>query len=330
MSRKKNQKNQTVSARRLAANRQNALKSTGPRTAEGKAKSAQNATTHGLANPLSKSHLLHSEDETQFQIIFAEYVATYRPQHRDEYDLLTEAVYAKWRQQRLWLGETGQIELSIARHESALLKELPRADEAAHLANGIAHSADLLRLYQRYNAQLHRQYLRCLAELRTLQADRLPLPDDSPNEPILGPPTPGLPSSLSTTPPAPLPPVPANQPSAVGPNSSPNPVSPNEPNAPATAPESGTCPAPESAPPATTAQVLAASRAPPNPSCQRPSHPSPSHPSASQPDTSHPRRPHPARLSPNGPTPTKIAAKACSSGTAAVSGFCASYAGRAG
>ena len=33
---------------RLAANRANALRSTGPRTAEGKARSSQNATTHGL------------------------------------------------------------------------------------------------------------------------------------------------------------------------------------------------------------------------------------------------------------------------------------------
>ncbi len=252
MSRKKNQarKNQNVSARRLEANRQNALKSTGPRTPEGKAKSAQNATTHGLSNPLSKSHLLHSEDETQFQTVFAEYVATYRPQHRDEYDLLTEAVYAKWRQQRLWLGETGQIELSIARHESALLKELPRADEAAHLANGIAHSADLLRLYQRYNAQLHRQYLRCLAELRSLQADRLPLPDDSPNEPILVPPPSSLTSPQSTAP---------------TPGSAPTAVSPNEPNVPATAPESGTCPAENHLEP-TAAPVLAA----PNPDASNP------------------------------------------------------------
>ena len=42
------QENPTVSARKLEANRQNAQKSTGPRTEEGKAKSAQNAYKHGF------------------------------------------------------------------------------------------------------------------------------------------------------------------------------------------------------------------------------------------------------------------------------------------
>jgi hypothetical protein len=186
------------SQRRIEANRRNAQKSTGPRTEEGKARASQNAVTHGLSafgtNPLSSGCFLHTEDETRFGNLLGEYLATYQPRHRDEYDLLTEAVYAKWRQQRIWLAETAQLEIAIARNEANLQSELPAADEGAHLANAVAHSENTMRLYLRYGAQLHRQYLRCLKELRDLQDARRREPDP-PNEP----------TSPAAEPPPPLP-----------------------------------------------------------------------------------------------------------------------------
>ena len=186
-----------TSQKRVEANRRNAQNSTGPRTAPGKAKSAQNATTHGLSrlhvNPLAPGCFLKIEDENQFRILLDEYVTTYNPQHRDELDLLTEGVYAKWRQQRLWIAETNQIEIAIAQGESELRKALPMANANAHLANGIAKSEAVLKLYLRYDAQLHRHYRNCLKDLRDLQAQRVS-PDDSPNEPI-APPKPPAPEA---------------------------------------------------------------------------------------------------------------------------------------
>ena len=164
------------SQRRLEANRANAQKSTGPRTPQGKAHSSQNATTHGLArlkmNPLAPGCFLSMEDESQFRNLLDEYVDTYNPQHRDELDLLTEAVYAKWRQQRMWLAEAAQMELAIALHERDLQKALPTTDAPAHLALGIAKSEQSLKLYLRYDAQLHRHYRNCLKHLEDLQDKR--------------------------------------------------------------------------------------------------------------------------------------------------------------
>ena len=143
-------------------------------------------------NPLAPGCFLKIEDENQFRILLDEYVATYNPQHRDELDLLTEGVYAKWRQQRLWMAETAQIEIAIAQGETELRKALPMANANAHLANGIAKSEAVLKLYLRYDAQLHRHYRNCLKDLRDLQAQRLP-PDDAPNEPPSEPITPPKP-----------------------------------------------------------------------------------------------------------------------------------------
>ena len=152
-------------------------------------------------NPLAPGTLLHTEDPSAFQALLDEYVVTYQPQHRDEYDLLTEAVYAKWRQQRLWIAETHQLEIAIAENEADLQKSLPTANIHAHLANGVAHSERVLKLYLRYDAQFRRHYRQCLNDLRDLQnnrqSSRLP-PDDLPSEPTPAPAPPNEPNSTLT------------------------------------------------------------------------------------------------------------------------------------
>ena len=199
-----------TSQTRIEANRRNAQKSTGPRTDAGKAKSATNATTHGLSsfkqNPLAPGSFLNTEDQAAFQGLLEEYVATYNPQQRDEYDLVTEAVFAKWRQQRLWIAETNQLEVAIALTEADLQKALPLANANAHLANAIAKSESVLKLYLRYDAQFRRHYRQCLNDLTGLQASRLP-PDDSPIEPN-GPVNPTTNDSADPPPTAPTQPTP--------------------------------------------------------------------------------------------------------------------------
>lgn len=171
---------------RIEANRRNAQQSTGPRTPEGKARSAANALRHGLAS-ISPHSFLAAEDRAAFERMLAGYLRTYQPQHTDEVDLLTDAVFCKWRQQRLWTVEAQTIEIAIAEHQHDLQKKLPKANIAAHVAHGFAQTAPTAQLNRRYEAQLHRQYLRNLKELRDLQAARTevePTLDELyPNEP---------------------------------------------------------------------------------------------------------------------------------------------------
>ncbi len=159
---------------RLDANRRNALHSTGPRTAAGKARSAQNALKHGLAS-LSPDNFLAIEDRAAFDQLLASYCRTYSPAHADELDLLTEAVFCKWRQQRLWTVEAQGLELAIAEHQYDLQKRFPKAGPAAHLAAAVTRTAESTQLLRRYEAQLARQYHRNLKLLRELQASRLDL-----------------------------------------------------------------------------------------------------------------------------------------------------------
>ncbi|MHC4795738.1 MAG: hypothetical protein ACYTF1_03755, partial [Planctomycetota bacterium] len=54
--------NQQISEKQLQANRQNAKKSTGPKTPEGKARSSQNALKHGL---LARQILINDDDPNE-------------------------------------------------------------------------------------------------------------------------------------------------------------------------------------------------------------------------------------------------------------------------
>ncbi len=214
---------------RLDANRRNALHSTGPRTAAGKARSAQNALKHGLAS-LSPDNFLAIEDRAAFDQLLASYCRTYSPAHADELDLLTEAVFCKWRQQRLWTVEAQGLELAIAEHQYDLQKRFPKAGPAAHLAAAVTRTAESTQLLRRYEAQLTRQYHRNLKLLRELQASRLDLEPtlDAPDleseqapEPDSPTPAPNEPNAATPQPPS-VPEAPAPEPPPAKTRNTPN------------------------------------------------------------------------------------------------------------
>ncbi len=95
-----------ASEKQVRANRRNALKSTGPKTPEGKATVSLNATRHGL---LSKEILLPVEDEDAFVELAERLRQELRPVGELEALLVDRIVAAQWRLRHLGRVETGVL-----------------------------------------------------------------------------------------------------------------------------------------------------------------------------------------------------------------------------
>src|SRR5260370_19652097 len=108
-----------VSERRIAANRANALKSTGPKSAAGKARSRRNALKHGMT---SRGDVLPPEDEVLFKERIDDWNNDARPVGNIERYLVAGAVIASVRHDRCVHNEFAVIarkrRRSISRWES--------------------------------------------------------------------------------------------------------------------------------------------------------------------------------------------------------------------
>jgi hypothetical protein len=94
-----------ASEKQVRANRQNAQKSTGPKTLEGKAVVRRNATKHGL---LSSEILLPGEDGAALEELGERLRTELRPVGETEGLLVERIVAAHWR-----LGRLGRVEAGV-------------------------------------------------------------------------------------------------------------------------------------------------------------------------------------------------------------------------
>ena len=93
-----------TSAKKAQANRQNVLKSTGPKTPEGKASVRRNAIKHGL---LAREVLLPGEDEEALNELHEDLIAYFQPVGKLENMLVDRIIAAHWRLKRLGRVEAG-------------------------------------------------------------------------------------------------------------------------------------------------------------------------------------------------------------------------------
>ncbi len=142
-----------TSPAQLAANTANARHSTGPRTPEGKIRSSQNASKHGLT---ARGVIIapDTDEQQEFNDLLAQFHAEIQPQGAIQQTLFDQLVASAWNLRRvrrmeaeLWDGSSNE---DIARNVDLQLK----IDRLA-----------------RHHTRIERSFHRCLKELKTLQTN---------------------------------------------------------------------------------------------------------------------------------------------------------------
>lgn len=166
----------TISQKQLEANRMNALKSTGPRTPEGKALVALNPIRHGL---LSKEVLLQDEDESALVDLGKRLRHDLAPVGELEILLVDRIIAAAWRLRRILRLETEMIDYELQEKEQHKLtyssrkkgKDIPTVTLWEAMEYGLKNR-DVITKLQRYESHIERGMYKALHELQRLQAAR--------------------------------------------------------------------------------------------------------------------------------------------------------------
>jgi hypothetical protein len=141
----------STSPAQLAANAANAQYSTGPRTPEGKTRSSQNASKHGLT---AREVIIAAGEQEEFHDLLADYEADVKPQGAIQQTLFNQLVAAAWNLRR------------IGRMESELCGEASHQELLAN--HDLQNQLDRL---ARHHTRIERCFHRCLKQLKTLQTN---------------------------------------------------------------------------------------------------------------------------------------------------------------
>jgi hypothetical protein len=158
--------------KQIEANRRNALKSTGPRTPEGKAAVRLNSLRHGLR---ARTVVLPGESHEEFNQLCDDLEAEWRPESRSAQAYLEQMAISQWKLMRMEVSESNIYQDAPIGHAP-----LPILD----------------RLWQA-QSRLERSYARALRELQWLQNHRArqasqPRQEEQAESPAPQPPSPDV------------------------------------------------------------------------------------------------------------------------------------------
>lgn len=162
-----------TSEKQIAANRQNALKSTGPKTPRGKAIAKMNALKHGL---LSSQVLIAGEKARDLAELSQLLRAELRPAGMLEQILVDRIVAGVWRLRRCL-----RLEAQVVEHEEASVEPFSEnfltgattrrtpAEMKGLRALRVTGEGERLERMMRYESAIERQIYKALAELEKLR-----------------------------------------------------------------------------------------------------------------------------------------------------------------
>ena len=158
-----------LSEARIQANRQNAKKSTGPRTPAGKAASSRNRTTHGLC---AGNYLLPGEDPAAFEALVDDLRSRFRPVGAAEDKIVMRIASAQYRLDRVAAIEIQIFESHIAQM-SSFPEEVPYTERLGKVfMKDASGSAQTLQRLSRYETTLQRSITTSLKQLEAFQQAR--------------------------------------------------------------------------------------------------------------------------------------------------------------
>jgi hypothetical protein len=154
-----------LSQKQIDANRENALKSTGPRTEAGKKRSAQNALRHGLTGQVT---IMSDDDRIAHDLFIDEYMAVLAPDNAVERQLAQSIAEDNWRLNRARAIEDNLFALGH-NDEGSNHPEIEVALSGARTYLDHSHEIQLLTLYEQ---RIHRNIRGCENRLKELQTER--------------------------------------------------------------------------------------------------------------------------------------------------------------